>query len=218
MNNMINLIKLSYSSIVALKKTAILMVIFAIIIMATSVNGSMISVSASLMIMILNYNTLAYEDASKRNFLIYSLPIKPREYILSKYLFGFINVAIAIIVGDLSYIILKSMNIMSFSSISIGEFDIAIIIVGIIVNAIIVPIGIILGCNRARIILFFLVIGTMCFSNAVIPALCKVINIDAGFNISLGAAASIIVILGAVFTIVSYMITAKLYETRDINK
>ena len=158
MNNMVNLIKLHYSSIFSLKKPALVVLALAIVVSISNVDGSMLTFGAGLIIMILNYNTLAYEDYSKSNFLIYSLPVKAEEYILSKYIFGGINLIIAIIFSDLMYIILNMLDIISSKNIPMLTLNISIIVMGMFVIDILVPIAIIVGFNKARIILLLLAI------------------------------------------------------------
>ncbi|MDO5515919.1 MAG: ABC-2 transporter permease [Clostridium sp.] len=105
MNTMINLIKLHYTSIFALKKPVLIILAIAVFASISNVDGTMIPFAAGLIIMMLNYNTLAYEDRSKSNYLIYSLPVKLKQYILSKYIFGALNIMIAIFFGDLIFMV-----------------------------------------------------------------------------------------------------------------
>lgn len=220
MNNIINLIKLHYSSVVALKKTALVVMALAFVVSISNVDGSMLPFGAALIIMILNYNTLAYEDNSKSNFLIYSLPVKPQEYVLSKYLYGGMNLIIAIIFGDVLYSVLNMMNIISSKDVSIGVLNITIIIVGIIVTDILVPIAMAVGFNKARIILVFLAITPMCMSGFIASVVSKMsitINISAINNISLGMMEAAVAVIGIVLSVASYFITIKLYAKRDIN-
>lgn len=215
MNNMINLIKLHYSSIVALKKTALVVFVLAVIAVLSKADGSMLPFGAGLIIMILNYNTLVYEDNSKSSFLIYSLPVKPKEYILSKYLFGIMNLIITLIFANLTYIVLNMMNVITSTDIPMGVLNVSIIIIGIVVVDILMPIALIVGFNKARIILLLLAIGPVCLSNALASLISNI-----GFpkiHISLGMIELSAAIFGIIISVVSYLITAKLYEQKDIN-
>lgn len=212
---MINLIKLHYSSIVALKKTALVVFALAIVAILSKADGSMLPFGAGLIILILNYNTLAYEENSKSNFLIYSLPVKPKEYILSKYLFGILNLIITLVFADIIYIVLNMMNIIESNDLSIGVLNVSIIITAIIVVDILIPIALIVGFNKARIILIFLAITPVCFANIIISL---VSNISLPrIDISDGMIEILTVVLGIILTAVSYLITANLYEKKDIN-
>ncbi len=178
-------------------------------------DGSMLPFGAALLVMVLNYNSLAYESNSKSDFLIYSLPVKPKEYVLSKYIFGFINVIISIIFADVLYMVLNMFNYISQQDIPVGIINIAVIIVGMIIVDIVNPIAIVVGFNKARIILIFLAIMPICFSSTIVFALSKIDFFN--INISMGIMETIVAIVGVILTTASYFITAHLYERKDIN-
>ena len=215
MNNIKNLLKLHYSSIFALKKTALIILALAVFMTISNNDGSMLPFGAALLVMVLNYNSLAYESNSKSDFLIYSLPVKPKEYVLSKYIFGFINVIISIIFADVLYMVLNMFNYISQQDIPVGIINIAVIIVGMIIVDIVNPIAIVVGFNKARIILIFLAIMPICFSSTIVFALSKIDFFN--INISMGIMEIIVAIVGVILTTASYFITAHLYERKDIN-
>ncbi|ALP90630.1 MULTISPECIES: ABC-2 transporter permease [Clostridium] len=215
MNNIKNLLKLHYSSIFALKKTALIILALAVFMTISNNDGSMLPFGAALLVMVLNYNSLAYESNSKSDFLIYSLPVKPKEYVLSKYIFGFINVIISIIFADVLYMVLNMFNYISQQDIPVGIINIAVIIVGMIIVDIVNPIAIVVGFNKARIILIFLAIMPICFSSTIVFALSKIDFFN--INISMGIMETIVAIVGVILTTASYFITAHLYERKDVN-
>ena len=215
MNNIKNLLRLHYSSIFALKKTALIILVLAVFMTIINKDGSMLPFGAALLVMVLNYNSLAYESNSKSDFLIYSLPVKPKEYVLSKYIFGFINVIISIIFADVLYMVLNMFNYISQQDIPVVIINIAVIIVGMIIVDIVNPIAIVVGFNKARIILIFLAIMPICFSSTIVFALSKIDFFN--INISIGIMETIVAIVGVILTTASYFITAHLYERKDIN-
>ena len=215
MNNIKNLLKLHYSSIFALKKTALIILALAVFMTISNNDGSMLPFGAALLVMVLNYNSLAYESNSKSDFLIYSLPVKPKEYVLSKYIFGFINVIISIIFADVLYMVLNMFNYISQQDIPVGIINIAVIIVGMIIVDIVNPIAIVVVFNKARIILIFLAIMPICFSSTIVFALSKIDFFN--INISMGIMETIVAIVGVILTTASYFITAHLYERKDVN-
>ncbi|MDU1004634.1 MAG: ABC-2 transporter permease [Clostridium butyricum] len=215
MNNIKNLLRLHYSSIFALKKTALIILVLAVFMTIINKDGSMLPFGAALLVMVLNYNSLAYESNSKSDFLIYSLPVKPKEYVLSKYIFGFINVIISIIFADVLYMVLNMFNYISQQDIPVVIINIAVIIVGMIIVDIVNPIAIVVGFNKARIILIFLAIMPICFSSTIVFALSKIDFFN--INISVGIMETIVAIVGVILTTASYFITAHLYERKDIN-
>ncbi|WP_455822904.1 ABC-2 transporter permease [Clostridium butyricum] len=215
MNNIKNLLKLHYSSIFALKKTALIILALAVFMTISNNDGSMLPFGAALLVMVLNYNSLAYESNSKSDFLIYSLPVKPKEYVLSKYIFGFINVIISIIFADVLYMVLNMFNYISQQDIPVGIINTTVIIVGMIIVDIVNPIAIVVGFNKARIILIFLAIMPICFSSTIVFALSKIDFFN--INISMGIMETIVAIVGVILTTASYFITAHLYERKDGN-
>lgn len=215
MNNIKNLLRLHYSSIFALKKTALIILVLAVFMTIINKDGSMLPFGAALLVMFLNYNSLAYESNSKSDFLIYSLPVKPKEYVLSKYIFGFINVIISIIFADVLYMVLNMFNYISDEKFSVGIINIAVIIIGMIIIDIVNSIAIVVGFNKARIILAFLAIMPICFSSTIVFALSKIDFFN--INISIGIMETIVAIVGVILTTASYFITAHLYEKKDIN-
>lgn len=215
MNNIKNLLKLHYSSIFALKKTALIILALAVFMTISNNDGSMLPFGAALLVMVLNYNSLAYESNSKSDFLIYSLPVKPKEYVLSKYIFGFINVIISIIFADVLYMVLNMFNYISQQDIPVGIINTMVIIVGMIIVDIVNPIAIVVGFNKARIILIFLAIMPICFSSTIVFALSKIDFFN--INISMGIMETIVAIVGVILTTASYFITAHLYERKDVN-
>ena len=84
-----------------------------------------------------------------------------------------------------------------------------------IVVDIVNPIAIIVGFNKARIILTFLAIIPICFSSTIVFALSQIDFFNV--NISIGTMKVMGVITGLVLTAVSYFITGHLYEKKDIN-
>ncbi|MCQ2021489.1 ABC-2 transporter permease, partial [Clostridium butyricum] len=202
MNNIKNLVKLHYSSIFALKKTALIILALAVFMTISNNNGAMLPFGPAMLVMFLNYNSLAYESNSKSDFLIYSLPVKPKEYVLSKYIFGFVNVIISIIFADILYMILNMFNYLSRQDSPVGIINIAVIIIGMIVVDIVNPIAIVVGFNKARIVLTFLAIMPICFSSTIVFALSKIDFFN--INISMGIMETIVAIVGVILTTASY--------------
>lgn len=215
MNNMKNLLKLHYSSIVALKKTALVILGLAVVVIISNKEGSMLPFGAALIIMCLNYNSLAYESNSKSDFLIYSLPVKPEEYILSKYIFGFLNIIITVMFSDILYFIIDMSGGISSGDFTLSVVNISVLITGLMIVDIVAPIAIIVGFNKARIILVFLALLPVCFANTIVSVLSELPLLQ--INISPAAVQMTIVITGVILTIGSYFITSKLYAGKDIN-
>lgn len=215
MNNMKNLLKLHYSSIFALKKTALVILGLAIVITISNKEGSMLPFGSALLIMVLNYNSLAYESNSKSDFLIYALPVKPQEYILSKYIFGFINIILVIIFSNILYFVINMSGGISSGDFTLTAVNTAVLVTGIIIVDIVAPIAMIVGFNKARIILVFLAVLPVCFASSIVSVLSKLPILQ--INISMSEVQMIILSAGAILTMASYFVTTKLYVGKDIN-
>lgn len=82
MNNIINLLKLQFNSLLSIKKN--LFMILAVSIFLAAVQPTMIVFAGTIYLMMTTYSITFYEERSKMNYLIYSLPIKVNEYLFSK--------------------------------------------------------------------------------------------------------------------------------------
>lgn len=208
MRKIFNLLLLQFETIFALKKYMLL--IIAMGIFFGGMNPQMITFSGALFIMATCYSTAYYEEKSKIGYLIYSLPIKPSDYILSRYIFVAINTFIAIIISSVLYEALIYLNIVNkselFPLLSLAYIMIGI---GIFMMTILIPLELLLGFEKGRIIMVFLTILPVIFSSNLIKYLPK-INFDM-FIIK-------IFIILCIFTIVltSYFITSNLYSKKDI--
>ena len=78
MNNIVNLLKLQFNSLLSIKKN--LFIILALAIFFTAVQPTMILFTGAMYLMMATYSITFYEERSKMNYLIYSLPIKINEY------------------------------------------------------------------------------------------------------------------------------------------
>lgn len=214
MENMTSLLKMHYTSILALKKSALVMLGVIIFITISNKDGSMLPFSGAILIMLLNYTTLAYEDKSKMNYLIYSLPIKPKQYILSKYIYGIINTILSIWFADIMYIILNVLKMTTGDAMPVGVINITLGIVGVIIVSIVVPIALVVGFNKARLILVFLAVIPACFSKGLANIVYKLP--DTVNNLSFINIVAITLAVGVMITAISYVICSNLYAKRDI--
>ena len=91
---------------------------------------------------------------------------------------------------------------------------VTVFVMGMFVIDILVPIAIIVGFNKARIILLLLAIVPVCFSSTIVSILSKLPPLN--FNISDGMVEAGAIIFGIVLTTISYFITANLYKKKEI--
>lgn len=209
MENILNLIKLHYNTVFSMKKYSIAM-LFMIIFMPIC-NNSFIVFGSALIVLWLNYSLLAYEDKSKVNYLIYSLPVTTKEYILSKYIFGFINIAIAFIYSDIIYFIFDKLNRINTTEITLDILNISVVCSGLFIVIVVAPIALVVGVNKGRLALIFLALVPVCFSQNL---MILIQNISS--NISESMLKILMLLVGVIGTVLSYLITCNLYSKKDI--
>ena len=208
MRKILNLLFLQFETVFALKKYMILIIAMGIFL--GFIIPEMMTFGGALFIMATCYSTAFYEEKSKMNYLIYSLPIKPKEYILSRYIFVAINTLIATIVSLVLYTGLISLNIVTISELGpLWPFIYIMIGIGIFVMTILIPLELTLGFEKGRIAMVFLVVFPMVFSTELIKYLPN-INFDM-------LIVKILIVL-CIFTLIlsSYFITSNLYAKKDI--
>lgn len=216
MGNIINLIKLHYDSVIALKKQNLMVIIAVLLILIFNKDGGMIPFATGMILMILNYNSLAYEDRSKSEYLIYSLPVKSKDYILSRYLFGISNIIITIVLADIICIALKVLNIMSMDGIAFSEVNVSSVVIGVVIVSMVVPIALIAGFNKARIIIICLAVFPICFSSIISSYISRNSIMIQKFNDSFYVSDGTIIVTAIIVTLISYFITSTLYCKKDI--
>ncbi len=114
MNNIGNLLKLQFNSLLAIKKN--LLIILALEIFFTIVQPTMIVFTGAMYLMLATYSITYYEERSKMNYLIYSLPVKTNEYILSKYIYCLLNTAIAMIITTILSTLMPATLLIGFEN------------------------------------------------------------------------------------------------------
>ena len=211
MKNLINLLKLQYNSLFALKKSLLILVVMAIFFAVFQ--PFMIVFAGAMFLMISCYSLVFYEEKSKMNYLIYSLPITTREYILSKYIFGLINTIISIGISVLLASIIKFIGYSSdVNSMPIYAIALSTLSIGIFFLAIVQPAALLLGTEKGRYILVFLAVLPITFSTSLVQLLPQ-INITLS-PVILGILLTLIVIT---LLLVSYFITCNMFAKKEVS-
>lgn len=211
MKNLINLLKLQYNSLFALKKSLLILVVMAIFFAVFQ--PFMIVFAGAMFLMISCYSLVFYEEKSKMNYLIYSLPITTREYILSKYIFGLLNTIISIGISILLASIIKFIGYSSdVNSMPIYAIALSTLSIGIFFLAIVQPAALLLGTEKGRYILVFLAVLPITFSTSLVQLLPQ-INITLS-PVILGILLTLIVIT---LLLVSYFITCNMFAKKEVS-
>lgn len=208
MRRIINLILLQFQTVFELKKY--MLFITAMALFMAIIQPDMLPFAGALFIMATCYNTAFYEEKSKINYLIYSLPIRGREYILSKYIFVAINTFISMAVSAIIYICMVYFNIIDKTTmVPLWAFMIMLLGIGIFMMSILTPLEILLGFEKARIALVFLTVFPVVFSTNIVAILP---NINLNNNIF-----KVLIVLCVVTLILaSYFITSNMYVKKDL--
>ena len=203
MRELNNLIKMQWYSLLAVKNYILLVVVIGFITIFTQ--PTFIAFAGGMILMAVNYSVIAYEDKSKMGYLIHSLPVGPKKYILSKYIYGFISIVLVMIITLIIF------NIQNLEGITLSTLLMSVLLIGVVINTVTVPVGIIVGFQKARSIITILAIAPVCFS----PTLVTLIS-SININISESTLMILTLIAVAIFTVISYNITSKLYYRRDV--
>ena len=209
MRELSNLVKMEFYSILAVKKYILLVILIGIA--TIFADSSFIAFAGGMILMAVNYSVVAYEDKSKIGYLIYSLPVNPKKYVLSKYIYGVITTTLVMIITVIIFNIVKIFNIQNLEGITLTTILLSVLLIGVVINTITVPIGIVVGFEKARYIISILAIAPVCLS----PSLVQLIS-NIKINISENVLIILILVAAAIFSVLSYIITSNLYCRRDI--
>jgi len=209
MRELSNLLKMQWYSILAVKKYVLLVVMIGIATIFS--DASFIAFAGGMILMAVNYSVVAYEDKSKIGYLIHSLPINPKKYVLSKYICGFISIGLVIFITTIIFNIVRIFNLQDLGQITLATTLISVLLIGLVINIITIPIGIVVGFQKARYVISLLAIVPVIISPTLVKLLSNItVNISQTGLIILTLPATIVV------TILSYIVSSNLYCRRDV--
>lgn len=208
MRKIFNLLLLQFETVFALKKYMILVIVMGIVM--GFIEPEMLTFSGGMFIMATCYSTAYYEENSKMNYLIHSLPIRPKDYILSRYLYVAFNTVLSIILSSVLYKALIYFKVVNNNELfPLWVLALAMIVIGIFMMAIIVPLELILGFEKGRIAIVFLTIIPVVFSKNLIKYIPQI-------NFNMISMKIIIVLFIFTLILISYFTTSNLYLKKDI--
>lgn len=208
MKRIINLILLQFQTVFALKKYMLLITAMAIFL--AIIQPDMLPFAGALFIMATCYSTAFYEEKSKINYLLYSLPIKTNEYIISKYIFIAINTFISMGISAVIYGFMLQFNIIDKEAmVPLWAFMLMLLGMGIFMMSILTPLEILLGFEKARIVLVFLTVLPVVFSTDLVSILPTINLNNYLFKLLIGLCVITIILT-------SYFITSNMYAKKDI--
>lgn len=210
MNNLVNLLKLQFNSLFAIKKNLIFILIFGALF--GFFQPSMITFAGAMYLMLASYSVIFYEERSKMNYLIYSLPVTTKEYIFSRYIYCLINTLIALLISVALSVIIKIVGFTSIpNTMSIYGVILSTTIIGVFFTAVLMPATLLLGFEKGRYVLVFIAVLPICFSTALVEIIPEInINLSTPTLSILGVLIAITVLLA------SYFITSNRFAKKEV--
>jgi ABC-2 type transport system permease protein len=210
MNNLVNLLKLQFNSLFAIKKNLIFILIFGALF--GFFQPSMITFAGAMYLMLASYSVIFYEERSKMNYLIYSLPVTTKEYIFSRYIYCLINTLIALLISVALSVIIKIVGFTSIpNTMSIYGVILSTAIIGVFFTAVLMPATLLLGFEKGRYVLVFIAVLPICFSTALVEIIPEInINLSTPTLSILGVLIAITVLLA------SYFITSNRFAKKEV--
>ncbi|CEH34538.1 ABC-2 transporter permease [Romboutsia lituseburensis] len=213
MNNIINLTKMSFLNLKSVFKQ--IWLIAAIWIVVSAFNPTFLNMLFGMIIVLTVYQVMAYEDMNGIDNIISVMPVKKKEYVLSRYLMGIIALFISIIIVSIEYFVALKLN---QNLISLDVLLVAGGTVGVIAMCIVIPILLKFGINKGRVVVILIMMVLMMIPSGVIgylaespEAMEKTIEMINNVGISL-----IAFVLNFVVLAISTTISIKIYENKEI--
>lgn len=210
MNNIGNLLKLQFNSLLAIKKN--LLIILALEIFFTIVQPTMIVFTGAMYLMLATYSITYYEERSKMNYLIYSLPVKTNEYILSKYIYCLLNTAIAMIITTILSTFVKILGVNDLiSSMPIYSMPLVTLGIGLFFTSILMPATLLIGFENGRYVLMFIAIFPVVFSTTLMEILSEINIILNPLILTI-----LLVLISITLLLSSYFITCNKFAKKEV--
>lgn len=210
MNNIGNLLKLQFNSLLAIKKN--LLIILALEIFFTIVQPTMIVFTGAMYLMLATYSITYYEERSKMNYLIYSLPVKTNEYILSKYIYCLLNTAIAMIITTILSTFVKILGVNDLiSSMPIYSMPLVTLGIGLFFTSILMPATLLIGFENGRYVLMFIAIFPVVFSTTLMELLSEINIILNPLILTI-----LLVLISITLLLSSYFITCNKFAKKEV--
>ena len=216
MNNIINLTKMSFTNLKSVYKQ--IWYIWIIWIGIAIYNPSFLNILLGMSVLLTVYQVMAYEDHNNINYLISYLPVKRKEYVLSRYLLGIVSILLASILLCIVYFVSTKINPSQVMSL-----DILLptsIISAILSMSVIIPLVLKFGINKGRVFMSIIVIlvSTMPLSlmsdisqdSKTLETIMNIIN-SVGMPL-------ITVVINIIILLVSIGISINLYKNKEIKE
>jgi len=216
MNNIINLTKMSFTNLKSVYKQ--IWYIWIVWIGVAIYSPFFLNILLGMSVLLTVYQVMAYEDHNNIDYLISYLPVKRKEYVLSRYLFGIINILLSSILLCIVYFV--SLKVNSLGSIALNVLLPTSITSAILSMSVIIPLVLKFGINKGRVFMsiIVMVVSTIPVSlmsgisqdSKMLETIMNVIN-------SLGMPL-LTVIINIIILVVSIAISINLYKNKEITE
>ena len=216
MTNVINLTKMSYTNLKSVYKQ--IWYIWLVWIGVAIYNPFFLNILLGMSVLLTLYQVMAYEDHNNINYLISYLPVKRKEYVLSRYLLGIVSILLASILLCIVYFV--SIKINDLQGISLNLLLPTSITSAILSMSIIIPLVLKFGINKGRVFMSIIVIlvSTMPLSlmsdisqdSKTLETIMNIIN-SVGMPL-------ITVVINIIILLVSICISINLYKNKEIKE
>ena len=162
--------------------------------------------------MLATYSITYYEERSKMNYLIYSLPVKTNEYILSKYIYCLLNTAIAMIITTILSTFVKILGVNDLiSSMPISSMPLVTLGIGLFFTSILMPATLLIGFENGRYVLMFIAIFPVVFSTTLMEILSEINIILNPLILTI-----LLVLISITLLLSSYFITCNKFAKKEV--
>ena len=215
MKNIINLVKMSYSNLNAVK--SILLISIILFIAGSIINPIFLNMLIGIIVYQMTYQVIAYEESYGIDYLIASLPVTKKEYITSRYIFGLTSTIISILIFTVTYRLVltfssKSYDIIDFKTMLTVGIASSIILVSVLIPSIL-KFGIVKGRVFITIVGLSIVMAPASLISAMAEEKEAMIFLSKINEIGIG---TIFLIVSVVVMIMSYIISQKIYRNKQV--
>ena len=216
MNNIINLTKMSFTNLKSVyKQIWYIWIIWTVI---AIYNPSFLNILLGMSVLLTVYQVMAYEDHNNINYLISYLPVKRKEYVLSRYLLGIVSILLASILLCIVYFVSTKINPQQEMSL-----DILLptsIISAILSMSVIIPLVLKFGINKGR--LFMTMIGIV-VSTVPVSIMSEISKDSKTLETIMNAINTlgipvITVVTSVIILLISIAISINLYKNKEIKE
>ena len=214
MNNVINLTKMSFTNLKSVYKH--IWYIWIVWIGVAIYNPFFLNILLGMSVLLTLYQVMAYEDHNNIDYLISYLPVKRKDYVLSRYLLGIVSILLSSILLCIVYFI--SIKITSSQEISLNLLLPTSITSAILSMSVIIPLVLKFGINKGRVFMSIIVMVVSTVPVSIMSGISQNSKtIDSIMNLINNLGMPIITVIINVFIIlISTVISINLYKNKEI--